>query len=121
VLGRGFHGHLLPRHRMADQITIIQTTLPIDWLEAEVGAFSQQLVDAGAGCVQHERIRSTYRWGGEIQSAEEWRLQVKVQASKVEDVVSSITNNHPYDTPQIIWFSAHAEKKYLEWIAQDSV
>jgi len=106
---------------MAGQITIIQTTLPVEWLEAEVGAFSQRLIDAGAGCVQHERIRATYRWKGEIQSAEEWRLQAKVQTSIVETVVKIIANNHPYETPEIVWFSANAEKKYLEWIEESSV
>jgi periplasmic divalent cation tolerance protein len=104
---------------MAQQISIIQTTLPSTWIEAEVGAFAQLVLEAGAACVQHSSTRSTYKWEGEIESSPEWRLQIKTSQNHLENVLKSIRENHPYEVPQIIHWPAESSAEYADWV--DSV
>ena len=101
---------------MVGQICIIQTTLPGSWIEADVGAFSQQMVEAGAACVQHSSIRSVYRWDGETHSSPEWRLQLKVSLSKREQVLKVLEQQHPYDVPQIVWYTTDSTDSYSTWV-----
>ena len=104
---------------MNTEICIIQTTLPASWIEAEVGAFAQAMLEAGAACVQHSSIRSTYKWEGKIESVSEWKLQMKVTPPRVEKVLSSLEKSHPYTTPQIVHWVAKATEEYADWV--DSV
>jgi periplasmic divalent cation tolerance protein len=97
-------------------IHIIQTTLPGAWIEAEVGAFAQTLLEAGAACVQHSSIRSTYKWEGAIESSSEWRLQLKVGHSQFDTVMSTLKEAHPYDTPQIVHWAAESTQEYADWV-----
>ena len=101
---------------MGAEIYIIQTTLPGSWIEAEVGAFSQLMLEAGGVCVHHSSIRSTYKWKGEIESAQEWKVQLKVSQNQLEDVLDSMNKNHPYDIPQIIHWAAEAAPEYADWV-----
>ena len=101
---------------MVGQVYIIQTTLPGSWIEAEVGAFSQQMLVAGAACVQHSSIRSVYRWEGETHSSPEWYLQLKVSLSKRQQVLAALEQQHPYDTPQIVWHKTESTDSYSTWV-----
>ena len=101
---------------MVGQVCIIQTTLPGSWIEAEVGVFSQQMLVAGAACVQHSSIRSVYRWEGETQSSPEWHLQLKVNLSKRQQVLAALEQQHPYDIPQIVWYKTESSDSYSTWV-----
>ncbi|MDG1525389.1 MAG: divalent cation tolerance protein CutA [Candidatus Thalassarchaeaceae archaeon] len=101
---------------MSAEIYLVQTTLPPSWLEAEVGAFSQLILEAGAACVHHSSTRSTYKWEGKIQSTKEWELQLKVGFKKLADVLSMIQENHPYDIPQIIHYPVETNAQYADWV-----
>ena len=101
---------------MTDQVTVIQTTLPGTWIEAEVGAFAQLMLDAGGSCVQHTSVRSTYKWDGKIESAEEWRMQIKSSNANSKMVVDTLKKNHPYDLPQIIHWTVDSTQEYANWI-----
>ena len=105
---------------MDGKVCIIETTLPASWIEAEIGAFSQQMLDAGAACVQHSSICSIYRWDGEIQSTPEWHLRMKVTPSKQEDVLAALRHQHPYEVPQIIWTTVQSTAEYSGWVAGDN-
>ena len=97
-------------------ICIIQTTLPGTWIEAEVGAFAQSMLEAGAACVQHSSIQSTYKWEGSIESSSEWRLQLKVSKSKIDIVLKKLKELHPYDVPQILHWAAESTQGYVDWV-----
>jgi len=105
---------------MSEPIIIIQTTLPKSWEEFEVGSFSQILLEAGASCVQHSTIKSMYRWDGEIASSSEWVLEIKVDSSNKESVISKIEEVHPYEIPQILFWNALASDSYATWVQTDS-
>ena len=101
---------------MGSQIHIVQTTLPGVWIEAEVGDFAQRMIEAGAACIQHETVRSIYRWQGEIESESEWRLQMKVALTRLDGVLEKLNELHPYDTPQVLVWEADAPTSYGDWI-----
>lgn len=101
---------------MPTQIIVVQTTLPASWIEPEVGSFSQLMIEAGAACVQHSKINSVYKWDGQIQSSEEWKLQIKVQQSSLESILSTLRKNHPYDIPQIVHWLAESTVEYVDWV-----
>jgi len=97
-------------------INIIKTTLPITMREFEVTSFAQSLVEAGAACVQHHQISSTYKWEGKIEHEKEWGLSIKVSINNLDSVTQVINNLHPYDVPQIIVQSAEANSEYEDWV-----
>ncbi len=101
---------------MDAKIHIIQTTLPESWIEAEVGAFSQLMLEAGAACAQHSSICSTYKWEGKTISSPEWRLQLKVAEKNLENVLLAVRENHPYQIPQIAHWSAETNAEYADWV-----
>ena len=104
---------------MTSGIHIVQTTLPGTWIEAEIGSFSQMLLEAGAACVQHSTIQSTYKWEGKIESSSEWRLQLKTSQSRLESVLSALKESHPYEVPQIIHWAADSTQEYADWVDSD--
>ena len=104
---------------MTSRIHIVQTTLPSTWIEAEIGSFSQMLLEAGAACVQHSTIQSTYKWEGKIESSSEWRLQLKTSQSRLESVLSALKESPPYEVPQIIHWAADSTQEYADWVDSD--
>ena len=98
------------------EIRVIQTTLPGTWIEAEVGVFAQSMLEAGAACVQHSSIQSTYKWEGSIESSSEWRLQLKVHRSEFDVVLSTLKETHPYELPQIIHWCVESTQEYADWV-----
>ncbi len=102
---------------MNQAVWVVQTTLPGDWIEAVVGAWSASLVDSGlAACVQRDRITSVYSWEGATESSEEWRIEIKSSAVKKDALIEAILADHPYDTPQIVAWEASSTSEYSDWV-----
>ncbi len=73
-----------------------------------------------AACVQIIPIRSFYAWKGEICRDEERLLLIKTRDSLYEDMEACITQNHPYEVPEIVMCKIEGGlERYLAWI--DSV
>jgi periplasmic divalent cation tolerance protein len=67
-------------------------------------------------------IASTYWWEGEIESAEEWMVLFKTTTDCFEDLAAQITEQHSYDTPEIIATPVVAgSAEYLSWIREQTV
>ena len=102
---------------MANNVWIVQTTLPGELNEAEVGIWSQSIIDSNlASCVDIKRTTSVFRWKEEIQSTPEWDIQIRTSKSKKDDLISKIKSEHSYDVPQIIWWSVESTKEYYDWV-----
>ena len=102
---------------MGDEIWIIETTLPGDWIEAVVGDWSSQIVQIGlAACIQRSRITSVYKWENSLQSSDEWKIQLKTSTNKKNELVKYITSNHPYDIPEVNIWKASSTKEYTKWV-----
>ena len=73
---------------MDNTVWIVQTTLPGELNEAEVGMWAQSIIDSELGaCVDIKRTTSIFRWEGEIQSVPEWDVQIKTAESNKKQLI----------------------------------
>jgi periplasmic divalent cation tolerance protein len=64
---------------------------------------------------------SHYRWQGQVEQAEEFRLCFKLLPAHAAELERDILAAHPYDTPE--WVVVRAEsvgEKYLSWATANS-
>lgn len=102
---------------MNEMISVVQTTLPGEWLEAEVGEWIFSIINENiAACAQRNLVDSTYRWQDKIEYGPEWRIQFKTSIDKTEQLMTRINDTHPYESPQIIWWEANSTRQYLNWV-----
>ena len=100
---------------MTDYIQVVTTTET----EADARAIAVALVERRlAACVQiHGPISSTYRWKGEVTTAQEWQCAAKTQAALYGRVEEAIKGLHPYDLPEILAVPmVAASQDYCRWI-----
>ncbi|MGQ0698282.1 MAG: divalent-cation tolerance protein CutA [Panacagrimonas sp.] len=73
-----------------------------------------------AACVNViPRIRSTYRWKGEVQRDDEALLIIKTTTERFEDLKRAVLAQHPYELPEVIAVDiAAGHLPYLDWIAE---
>ena len=66
-------------------------------------------------------VRSVYRWEDTLQCDEEQQLIIKTSRERVAAVVDWLTENHPYDVPEIIALPlSGGSAAYLTWLLQES-
>jgi periplasmic divalent cation tolerance protein len=75
-----------------------------------------------AACVQIVGpIRSTFRWEGRIQEAEEYLLLCKVPAERLDTAIELIEDLHSYDVPEILAFEvSYGSRSYLDWVETET-
>jgi periplasmic divalent cation tolerance protein len=75
-----------------------------------------------AACVQIDGpITSHYRWEGQVERAEEFRLCFKLVPQQAAALEKHVLTHHPYATPE--WLLVRAERvseKYLSWATTNS-
>ena len=103
---------------MATDVLQVQTAVPSESDGERIGV---HLVDHRlAACVQVVGpIRSTYRWRGRVEEAEEWLLLVKTTTARYPAIAAAIGELHPYDEPELIALPiVTGSPGYLAWIAK---
>ena len=103
---------------MADYIQVVTTTEH----KKDAQRIAQTLVrERLAGCVQVlGPITSTYRWGGTIETSEEWQCLAKSRSCLFEEIDEAIRRVHPYDVPEILALPVVAgSRAYLAWLAEE--
>ena len=93
-------------------------TIPKDKAEE----LSQKVIVSGlAACVNIiDNVKSVYKWKGELKSETESVLFIKTATKKVENLIKSVREDHPYKIPEIISMTiSEGNPDYLNWI--DSV
>jgi periplasmic divalent cation tolerance protein len=73
-----------------------------------------------AGCVQIVGpIASTYRWQGNVETAEEWMCIVKTCRAQLGAIESVIDEIHPYEVPELIATPiVGGSTMYLAWLVE---
>ena len=87
--------------------------------EEEGGRLARLLVEERlAACVNAiPRVRSTYRWQGAVETAEEVLLLIKTQASLFGAVEEKLRAAHSYEVPEVLALPVEAgSASYLEWL-----
>ncbi len=100
---------------MTDFMQVITTVAQ----EEDAQHIAQALVAAQlAGCVQIiGPITSTYRWQGDIETAQEWLCLIKTSRALYAQVETTIHAQHPYETPEILAVPVIAgSTDYLAWL-----
>ena len=70
-----------------------------------------------AACVQIVPIESIYRWEGKLESAREFRCEMKTRADCVSQLKELIREIHTYDVPEIIEIALHdLSPEYKSWL-----
>jgi len=70
-----------------------------------------------AACVQRLPIDSTYRWKGEVETAREALLLIKIRAADYAAVEQAIRALHDYEVPEIIALPVmQGFAGYLSWL-----
>jgi periplasmic divalent cation tolerance protein len=101
---------------MSDYIQVMTTTEK----KEEAQRIARVLVEKRlAGCVQVlGPITSTYWWQDQVESAEEWLCFIKSSRQLYPELETTITEVHPYDTPEIIATPiVTGSRDYLSWLA----
>lgn len=87
----------------------------------EASGLAHLLVERGlAACVNIlPKVRSVYRWKGEVLDEEETTLLIKVASSRVQALSDAIRQAHSYDTPEILVLPVDVERSdpaYVAWV-----
>lgn len=98
---------------------IVVTTTVADRADAE--RIAAALVAKGlAACVQVSGpIESTFRWKGQIETAQEWVCAIKTRHDRYHDVERAIRELHSYEEPEIVAVPVVAGSRgYLRWLIE---
>lgn len=90
---------------------------------ATAGAIADALVDGRlAACVTTlPGARSTYRWQGRIERAEEHLLLIKTTRGRLDALAARVRALHPYELPEVLAVeSAGGLAPYLHWVAEQT-
>ncbi len=103
----------------ADYVIVASTTAD----EPAARALAAGAIEARLGaCAQIVGpIISVFRWQGEVQTEQEWRLEIKTTADRVGALIAHIRANHSYDVPEIIATPiTGGSAEYLSWVTAET-
>jgi periplasmic divalent cation tolerance protein len=100
---------------MAEYLEVVTTTESRDDAERIARSLVENRL---AACVQiRGPIQSTYRWKGEVVTAEEWQCVAKTRRDLYPRVERAIAEMHPYEVPEILAVEiAEISRPYAEWL-----
>jgi periplasmic divalent cation tolerance protein len=75
-----------------------------------------------AACVnQLPGVRSTYRWHGSVEQADEVLLLIKTTTDRLDALTVRLRTLHPYELPELIAVEVRAGlPAYLNWVATET-
>lgn len=66
-------------------------------------------------------ITSVYRWDNEVQTDQEWRVEIKTAADQVAALTDYLKAQHSYDVPEIIATPiTGGSGEYLSWLIEET-
>ncbi len=103
---------------MTDKVVVLVTCGTRD----EAGRITKDLVERRlAACVNvlDAPVRSTYRWKGKVETAEEILLLIKSSKKLLPAVRAEVERLHSYEVPEVIALPiADGSPAYLAWLAE---
>jgi len=101
----------------SEPIVELRTTFG-DRVEAEACA-ARLVSERLAACVQIEGpVRSTYRWRGNVEHAEEFRCVCKTSVERADACAVALVRGHAYELPELIRVVVGAAPAYAAWVRE---
>lgn len=103
----------------AEHVVVMSTTDS----EQTARGLAAAAIDAGLGaCAQViGPITSVFRWEGAVQTEQEWRIEIKTAADRLEALTEQLRADHPYDVPEIIACPiVGGGAPYLSWLTEET-
>jgi periplasmic divalent cation tolerance protein len=67
-------------------------------------------------------VSSTYRWKGNVETAQEWQCVIKSRQDLFGEIEKTVKAVHPYETPEIIATAISAgSNDYLKWLDDELI
>ncbi|WP_407640506.1 divalent-cation tolerance protein CutA [Actinokineospora iranica] len=104
---------------VSDVVEVVITAPDADWL----AEFARMLLDERlcAGGHSIERVRSLYRWQGDIHDKAEARIALHTRSVHVDAIISLANARHPYDVPCVVaWPIELGNPDYLAWVMAET-
>jgi periplasmic divalent cation tolerance protein len=100
-------------------VVLVLTTVPDDESAQKLAHAALEL--RLAACVTElGKVRSRYRWKGEMETADEIQLLFKTSAARSLELERFIAANHPYETPELLTWQANASAAYGAWVVTET-
>jgi periplasmic divalent cation tolerance protein len=102
---------------MATDVFLVLTTVPDTATAQDI---ADALVGGGlAACVTAlPMARSTYRWQGTVERADEIPLMIKTTRERLDALTEALRSRHPYEVPEILALPVETGlPAYLDWVA----
>ena len=104
---------------MSEHIKVVTTTETRE----DAQRIARSLVESRlAACVQiRGPIQSTYRWQGQIETAQEWQCTAKTRRDLFAQVERAISELHPYEVPEILAVAiVESSDAYARWLDEQT-
>jgi len=94
---------------------LVLTTWPVD---SSVTALAQAIVEARLAACVHVLAagRSTYRWEGAIEEADERQVVIKTSRARLAALEAHVRAAHPYALPEWLVVDVTGSPDYVAWI-----
>jgi periplasmic divalent cation tolerance protein len=100
---------------VSSTVTLVLTTLP-DPPAAEALARAVLRARLAACATQLSPSRSVYHWEGALEETNEIPLLFKTSVARAFELEKFTSANHPYQTPEILSWSAASSPAYALWV-----
>ena len=103
---------------MTDAIQVVTATSSHEEAQRIAWALVERRL---AACVQVAGpVTSTYRWKGQIETAQEFLCIIKTEQSQYPALEAAIRELHSYDVPEILSLPVSAgNRAYLDWLREE--
>ena len=105
---------------MATEIVIAQTTIDD---EEKAKALALGAVEARLAACAHidQPFTAVYRWKGNIETAQEWRISYKTTVDRLPELQAWAHDKHSYEVPEWITLPVTGgSEAYLSWVVEES-
>ena len=69
-----------------------------------------------AACISLKKISSIYKWGGDIEEAEEIEITIKSKLELKDNLIEALQKMTTYEVPQILYKKFQSDSKYYDWL-----
>ncbi len=107
------------RKRGGTAVRVVPVTAP----GRAAPGLARALVDRRLAACVHlvPGLRSVYRWRGRVEEARETLLVIKTAAPRLQALLATVEELHPYDVPEAIALPVVGGlENYLAWVRENS-